>query len=70
MAALFAEPLIDFEGPQPAAKIKKAALRSQRGDHAAATCRMGESPATSIVDADLKVHGVNNLWICSNAVGG
>ena len=50
------------------ATIKKAALRSQRGDHAAATCRMGDSPATSVVDENLKVHGVDNLWVCSNAV--
>ena len=50
------------------AKIIKADLRSQRGDHAAATCRMGTSPATSVVDENLKVHGVDNLWVCSNAV--
>lgn len=50
------------------ATIIKSALRSQRGDHAAATCRMGNSPETSVVDKDLKVHGVDNLWVCSNAV--
>lgn len=50
------------------ATIIKSALRSQRGDHAAATCRMGDCPETSVVDQDLKVHGVDNLWVCSNAV--
>ena len=50
------------------ATIIKSALRSQRGDHAAATFRMGDSPATSVVDKDLRVHGVDNLWVCSNAV--
>ncbi len=50
------------------AKITKAAVRTQRGDHSASTCRMGHSPATSVVDPDLRVHGVNNLWVCSNAV--
>lgn len=50
------------------ATIIKSALRSQRGDHAAATCRMGNSSETSVVDKDLKVYGVDNLWVCSNAV--
>ncbi|QDT10777.1 Fructose dehydrogenase large subunit [Planctomycetes bacterium K23_9] len=50
------------------AKITKAAVRSQRGDHSASTCRMGDSPATSVVDPDLRVHDVENLWVCSNAV--
>ena len=50
------------------AKIIKAGVRSQRGDHSASTCRMGDSPATSVVDPDLRVHGIENLWVCSNAV--
>ncbi|MCD0460685.1 GMC oxidoreductase [Roseiconus lacunae] len=50
------------------AKIIRSDVRSQRGDHSAATCRMGASPATSVVDPDLRVHGLNNLWVCSNAV--
>ena len=50
------------------AKITKAAVRAQRGDHSASTCRMGDSPATSVVDRDLRVHDVENLWVCSNAV--
>ncbi len=58
------ESIIEMTG----ATITKSALRSQRGDHAAATCRMGDSPATSVVDKDLRVHGVDNLWVCSNAV--
>ena len=40
---------------------------SWRADHASSTCRMGTDPATSVVDADLKVHGVDNLFLCSNA---
>jgi choline dehydrogenase-like flavoprotein len=39
-----------------------------RGDHAAATCRMAVSPGDGVVDPHLKVHGVDNLYICSNAV--
>lgn len=49
-------------------KVIISAIRPQRGDHAAATCRMGISPATSVVDKDLRLHGVENTWICSNAV--
>lgn len=40
---------------------------SWRADHAASTCRMGDDPSTSVVDSDLRVHGVENLYICSNA---
>ncbi|MCA9185230.1 MAG: GMC family oxidoreductase [Pirellulaceae bacterium] len=50
------------------AKIAVSAVRTQRGDHAASTCRMGSSPADSVVDRNLQVHDVENLWICSNAV--
>lgn len=39
---------------------------SWRADHAASTCRMGTDPCTSVVDANLKVHGVENLYVCSN----
>lgn len=40
---------------------------SWRADHAASTCRMGNDPSTSVVDPDLRVHGVDNLYVCSNA---
>lgn len=36
--------------------------------HAASTCRMSRDPATGVVDSDLRVHGMENLYICSNAV--
>jgi choline dehydrogenase-like flavoprotein len=39
-----------------------------RGDHASGTCRMGHSPDSSVTNADLAVHGVDNLFVCSNAV--
>lgn len=50
------------------ATIERKGVRPQRGDHAAATCRMGKTPATSVVDKDLRVHDIENLWVCSNAV--
>ena len=41
---------------------------SWRCDHASSTCRMSVDPAEGVVDADLKVHGTDNLYVCSNAV--
>jgi choline dehydrogenase-like flavoprotein len=40
---------------------------SWRADHAACTCRMGVDPADSVVDANLAVHDVDNVFVCSNA---
>lgn len=39
-----------------------------RGDHASGTCRTGRSPDTSVTNENLAVHGVDNLFVCSNAV--
>jgi choline dehydrogenase-like flavoprotein len=41
---------------------------SWRVDHAAATCRMSAEEAAGVTDPNLRVHGVENLFICSNAV--
>lgn len=41
---------------------------SWRADHAASTCRMGLTEADSVVDKNLRVHGIENLYVCSNAV--
>ena len=38
------------------------------GFHASGTCRMGRTPAEGVTDVDLRVHGVENLYVCSNAV--
>jgi choline dehydrogenase-like flavoprotein len=48
--------------PQAASK----ASISWRADHAACTVRMADDEAQGVVDADLRVHGVNNLYVCSN----
>ncbi len=40
----------------------------QRGYHAMCTCRMSESPSEGVVDSNLKVHDMDNLYIVSNAV--
>ena len=38
------------------------------GHHHYGTTRMGNSPRTSVVDRDCRVHGLANLYIASSAV--
>ncbi len=38
------------------------------GAHAAGTCRMSHSDSHGVVDPNLRVHGTDNLFVCSNAV--
>ena len=38
------------------------------GFHQVGTTRMGDDPAQNVVDRDLKVHGVENLYIASSSV--
>jgi choline dehydrogenase-like flavoprotein len=40
----------------------------QRGDHAMGTARMAASDTDGVVGPDLRVHGVDNLYVASNAV--
>ncbi|MCB0712220.1 MAG: GMC family oxidoreductase [Ignavibacteriae bacterium] len=35
--------------------------------HATCTTRMSDSPELGVVDANLKIHGVDNVYVCSNA---
>lgn len=49
------------------AKIQGKPTVSWRADHAACTCRMSEKPEDGVTDANMKVHGVDNLFVCSNA---
>ena len=36
--------------------------------HVFGTCRMGDDPRHSVVDANLRLHGSPNLWICDASV--
>jgi len=45
-----------------------AGVYPQRGDHAMCTCRMSESPADGVVDPSYRVHGMDNLYVVSNAI--
>ncbi|TBA52708.1 GMC oxidoreductase [Rhizobium ruizarguesonis] len=50
------------------ADLKKKPSISWRTDHAASVCRMSENEKEGVVDADLRVHGIDNLYVISNAV--
>ncbi len=41
---------------------------SWRADHAGCTCRMSVDETEGVTDPQLRVHGVGNLYVCSNAV--
>ncbi len=43
-------------------------LEGAAGYHASGTCRMAHSPEAGVTDANLRVHGMDNIYICSNAV--
>jgi choline dehydrogenase-like flavoprotein len=47
---------------------KQPRLRLSAGQHQAGTCRMGDDPQTSVVDAWGRVHGHDNLWVADGAV--
>jgi choline dehydrogenase-like flavoprotein len=49
-------------------EIYCARIGTQDGHHTSSTCRMGKDPTEGVVDADLKVFGTSNLYVCSNAV--
>ncbi|KIH84031.1 GMC oxidoreductase [Pseudomonas batumici] len=40
---------------------------SWRADHAACTCRMSDNEQEGVIDKNLKLFGVDNLYVCSNA---
>ena len=47
-------------------KVTKSVVRDPGGHHTTGTCRMSVKPEDGIVDQNLKVHGMDNLYICSN----
>jgi choline dehydrogenase-like flavoprotein len=48
--------------------VVQSQFEGAAGFHASGTCRMGRTPEDGVTDGDLKVHGMNNLYVCSNAV--
>lgn len=59
--------------PGPACKSEAELIhdfkqRSGTVYHPSCTCRMGKSRSTSVVDENLKVHGIQNLRVCDASV--
>lgn len=48
--------------------LQRVRAQASDGYHQAGTTRMGKDPQTSVVDPDLKVHGLENLHIASSGV--
>ena len=46
----------------------ESGFRNPDGAHASSTCRMSSSDADGVVSPTLQVHGMDNLYVCSNAV--
>ncbi|RIX26092.1 GMC oxidoreductase [Amnibacterium setariae] len=64
---------LGFRPDQDAATATRSLARDMYGGfnsnaHHIGTTRMGTSPATSVVDADCRVHGVENLWVAGASV--
>ena len=47
---------------------KRVDAQASDGYHQVGTTRMGEDPAESVVDPNLKVHGLDNLFVASSSV--
>ncbi|MFT3809185.1 MAG: GMC family oxidoreductase [Micropepsaceae bacterium] len=52
----------------PDARAAAVLAQASDGFHQIGTARMGADPATSVVDADARVHGMRNLFVAGSAV--
>jgi choline dehydrogenase-like flavoprotein len=61
-----------LEGPDDLARIDAFPIEpgwvTFTSAHNQGTCRMGTSPANSVVDQNLKVHGLENLYVMDGSV--
>lgn len=65
MAAFFEDRCIDLHEAAGAAKMWRFGVHpSTGGEHLLGTCRMGDDPATSVVDSRHRSHDVANLFMC------
>ena len=61
----FAEKLIEAAGPVE--RWSMPVVPGRGGPHLLGTCRMGDDPATSVVDRYHRSHDVSNLFICDGS---
>jgi choline dehydrogenase-like flavoprotein len=57
-----------YPSEKPAELAERIWTQAADGFHQVGTTRMGSDPAENVVDADLKVHGVENLYVASSSV--
>lgn len=57
-----------FFSKMPAYKTIVPSVEGAAGFHASGTCRMAATPDQGVTDGDLRVHGMENLYVLSNAV--
>jgi choline dehydrogenase-like flavoprotein len=59
---------LDLLAATPATQVWAAHVREQsRAVHLLGTCRMGDDPKTSVVNADHRTHDVPNLFLCDGS---
>jgi choline dehydrogenase len=69
MQALIREPIApDLGAMEPGGLIADFRARASTVYHPVSTCRMGPSAANSVVDASLKVHGIDRLRVVDASV--
>lgn len=59
---------LDYREARPDARIASILHQAREGYHQIGTTRMGLTPQDSVVDADCRVHGVDNLYVSSSSV--
>lgn len=57
-----------FFSKMPAYRTVTGSIEGAAGFHASGTCRMAATPDQGVTDGDLRVHGMENLYVLSNAV--
>lgn len=59
--------LLEAVVEQMGMKLTVSKVDKPGGHHTTGTARMGTAPDNSVLDKDLRIHGMENLYVCSNA---
>jgi choline dehydrogenase-like flavoprotein len=59
---------LEYYAQERPARVDSVLAQATDGFHQCGTTRMGVDPATSIVDAQCRVHGIENLYVLSSSV--